>query len=384
MSTVLVGRAIHSKPRIVPKHSLRFYWWLLVCGFVVGGIYEVIDNMLGLRQLNFESSAPIIFKIAKEVAISLLIISAIRQWGGPRATGFGLGALFIILIAFVSQLFIGPLQPHALAGLIYFSSSALMLLLTCAVIRPEMKQDFVSHFLVPALVITFITQVLEAQFAPSSMYFETNLLGLDRRAGIAVIPTTAGMLGVVGAATSNRLAILFGLLVIGMANSTLSLLCLAITLAAKVRRRIYILPLLPLIMAAAILAITSRSGLELSVSTRLEIFSDTLAQLSWFTPSLTGAFATAKSVALAPFDSTIVDSFYLEVLHVFGAIPGFVFLGALFATIYRRAGGLALMLFAATGIGYLVLEAWIVWIAILFGVPNRSSRNKRIAGSVRN
>ena len=48
-------------------------WWLLFVAFIAGGVFEVIDNILGLRQFNFESSAPVVVKVAKEGAILWLL-----------------------------------------------------------------------------------------------------------------------------------------------------------------------------------------------------------------------------------------------------------------------------------------------------------------------
>ena len=353
--------------RLRPR-PLTACWYLLVIAFVCGGAFEVMDNLLGLRTLNFESSAPAVFKIAKELVIALTMMVATVRWGTPRLSMFGLYVTFIMIFAFLPQLFALPTQSFSRAGLFYFIASIAMLFYAAAVYRPGMEAGFARKFLLPVIVITLATQVLEAQFAPSSLYSETNALGLDRRAGIAAIPTTAGVLGVIGFVSLRGVPRLLSVLVIGMANSSLSMICLVAAIAFMTKRRIYLLIGLPWVVAIAGFVIATRPGIDASISTRLDILADTAGTLRLFGPSQIGALATAKSVALAPFDSVIVDSFYLEVLHVCGIVPGVLLVGALLTTIYRRAGALAFLVFAISGVGFLTLEAWIVWISILFGL----------------
>jgi hypothetical protein len=365
------------RARVPPAHALRLCWWLLAFAFLLGGAFEVFDNLLGLRQLNFESSAPAIVKVLKEFAIALLLFVAVRRWGAPAITDFGLVTVVLAVLALAPQVLAFPRETPAQTGLIYFVASLVMLLIACAIYRPSMSEDFARHFLLPVLVVTLTTQGLEALFAPASFYSEANLLGLDRRAGIAVIPTTAGMLGVVGVAAMRGWGRVVALLVILMANSSVSLVGLALVALATARRPIYVVIALPFVGILAFVAIASRSGLEASAGSRLDILAESLTQFAWFGPSSVGALATAKAVALAPFDSVIVDSFYLEVFHVAGVVPGAVLLLVLFATIYRRAGPLATALFALSGLGYLVLEAWIVWTVLLFGLPTQRRRRMR-------
>ncbi|WP_431288681.1 hypothetical protein [Roseateles chitinivorans] len=348
-------------------HRLDRRWWLLFGAFIAGGIFEVIDNILGLRQLNFESSAPAFVKVAKEAAILWLLLGLVRRNGLPKLTAFGFTILSIVLVCVLGVLLSPPPTSHAQAGLIYYLVSLGMMLATCALIRPADSEDFARNFMLPVIVTILVTQGLEIALAPASLFNETNLFGLDRRAGIAAIPTTAGMLGVVGFATLRGwLPRLLSLAVIGLASSSISLICVAIVWMSRTRHPVYALLAFPLVAAIAAVAIASRAGLDISVTTRLDILADSVQQLALVGPSEIGSLATAKSVALNPMDSFIVDSMYLEALHVFGLIPGTLLLAAMFATIYRRIGGMAMTLFALAGIGYLALEAWIVWFALLF------------------
>lgn len=367
------------------RRPFHLCWYLLVAAFVCGGIFEVIDNLLGLRALNFESSAPAIFKVAKESVILLILFIATRRYGLPRASMFGVYVTALLLAIFVPQIAALPSESYSRAGLFYFCVSIATLFYTCAVYRPGMEEGFARDFMLPVIVITLATQLLEAKFAPSSLYFETNILGLDRRAGIAAIPTTAGLLGVVGFVSLRGFPRLLSALVIGMANSSVSLLCLVVSIAFMTKRRAYLLFGLPWVVMLMAVVIAQRQGLDTSVSTRLDIVADTIESLRWFGPSQIGALATAKSVALAPLDSVIIDSMYLEMLHVCGIVPGLLLIGALFATLYRRAGALATIVFALSGIGFLTLEAWIVWIPLLFGLrlPNRRRARTKTPGRSR-
>lgn len=356
------------------KHDLRWHWRTLLIAVVLGGLFEVIDNLLGLRTLNFESSAPAVVKVAKELAIACLMLGAVRRWGMLKTTQFGLAVFALTLTVFVPALFALPHETFAQLGFIYFALSVAMMLMACALVRPGMEADFERNFILPLMVITLATQLLEAWLSPGSLYFESNLLGLDRRAGIAVIPTTAGLFGVVAFAGTNRFSRVLGLLVLAMANSTLSLLCLVIVAIARGRHRLPLVLALPAIVGLGAVAIAWREGLDVSLVTRLIILEDAISTLEWFGPSPVGALATAKSVALSPSDSYIADSLYLEMFHVLGIVPGAVLIGTLFATLFRRVGGLAVAVFAIAGVGYLTLEAWPVWIAIVFGLQRAQRR----------
>jgi hypothetical protein len=327
---------------------------------------------LGLRQLNFESSAPAIVKVGKEAAIVWVLIGIAGRSGIPRLTAFGLTIFSTVLVCTLPLLLDLPGTVYGKAGLIYYLASLGTLLATCALISPRDREEFVRHFIFPVIGAVLVTQCLEIALAPASFYHEANLFGLDRRAGIAVVPTTAGMLGVVGFATLRGVPRLLSLAVVGLASSTISLICLALVWASRIRHPVYALITAPVIAAIAGLAIMSRAGLETSVTTRLDILTDSIQQLALIGPSEIGALSSAKSVALNPVDSYIVDSMYLETLHIFGIVPGTVLLAALFATIYRRVGSLAMIVFALAGVGYLVLEAWIVWFALLFALQRPS------------
>ena len=375
MSTIISTPTARWPARL---RRLRTRWWMLFAAFIAGGVFEVIDNILGLRQLNFESSAPAIVKVAKEAAILWLLVGLVRRNGLPRLSAFGFTILSMVVVSALSLLPSPPSTSYAQAGLFYYLVSLAMLLSTCALITPADSEDFARHFVLPVIVTILVTQGLEIALAPASLYNETNLFGLDRRAGIAAIPTTAGMLGVVGFATLRGVPRLLSLAVIGLASSSISLVCAAIVWVSRARHPAYAVLALPLATVIAGVAIASRAGLDTSIAARLDILADSIQQLALIGPSEIGALATAKSVALNPTDSFIVDSMYLEVLHVFGIIPGTLLLAAMFATIYRRAGGVALIMFALAGIGYLVLEAWIVWIALLFAFqPSSNTASKR-------
>lgn len=240
-----------SHHRITRQLRLKEQWWLLFAAFIAGGVFEVSDNILGLRQFNFESSAPAFVKLAKEAAILWLVLGLVRRNSLPRLTLFGLVILTMVVLCVLSILQEPPATPSAQAGMIYYLVSLGMLLTTCSLISPSDSNDFARHFVLPVIVAVLLTQGLEIVLAPDSLYKESNLFGLDRRAGIAVIPTTAGMLGVVGFSTLRGIPRLLSLAVIGLASSSINKI---------------------------------------------------------------GSLVTAKSVALNQIDSVIVDSMYLEAL----------------------------------------------------------------------
>lgn len=366
------------------SHQIRLKkrWQLLFVAFIAGGIFEVIDNVLGLRQFNFESSAPTFFKLAKEVAILWLLFGLVQRNGLPRFNTFNFTIIFMVIFCVLSVFTNPPSTFYAQAGLIYYLVSLGMLLTTCLLLSPSDSDDFARNFVLPVILTTLLTQGLEIILAPESLYNENNLFGLDRRAGIAVIPTTAGMLGVIGFSTLRGIARLLSLAVIGLASSSISLICIAIVAIFKVSRSrhpIYALIALPIVISIAGIAIASREGLITSITIRLDILTDSIQQLALIGPSEIGSLVTAKSVALNPTDSFIVDSMYLEALHLFGILPGSLLLATIFLTIYRRIGGMAMIMFALAGVGYLALEAWIIWFSILFAFQrtcNSSTRSR--------
>lgn len=360
---------INSNPHTEPEPAvkqLNRHWQLLFGAFIASGIFEVIDNILGLRQLNFESSSPAIFKVVKEIATIWLIIGIIVRRGMPPLTLFGATILTTFGLCTIPLLSELPDSAHGKAGLIYYLSSLVMLLVTSTLISPDDKKDFARYFVFPLITTIFLTQCIEIALAPQSMYFETNLFGLDRRAGIAVTPTTAGLLGVIGFVTLTGIPRLLSLAVIGLASSTVSLICLAIFIISKLRNPVYALITFPAVAAVASIAITSRAGLESTIMSRLDILADSLQEFYILGPSKIGALTTAKSVALNPFDSYIIDSMYLQIFHIFGIIPGTLLLILIFLLIYRNVGPLAMIMLAIAGIGFLVFEVWIVWLATLF------------------
>lgn len=349
-----------------PIGRLNKRLWLLFVAFIASGIFEVIDNILGIRHLNFDSSAPAAFKVAKEIAIIWFLIGIMTRRGIQKLTLFGIVTFLIIALCTQPIILDLPTTSYGWAGLIYYLASLGMVLITCTLISPSDRKDFIKHFILPVIVAILVTQCLEIVLAPASFYHETNLLGLDRRAGIAVNPTTAGLLGVVGFSTLKGISRLISLVVIGLASSTISLICLTIILISRMRNSIYTLIIFPVVVAISAAAIISREGLESTIMTRLDILSYSMQEFAIFGPSKIGALSTAKSVALNPIESYIIDSMYLQTLHIFGIIPGIVLLTTLLITIHRRAGPLATIILTVSGIGFLVFETWVVWLSILF------------------
>lgn len=363
---------------VVRLRRLDKHWWLLVAAFIMGGIFEVFDNILGLRRFNFESSAPVFIKVMKELVIFLLLGALVLRNGFPRVTIFGLSVLTMVALCSLSLLISPPLTYYARFGLLYYLISLGMLLAACALSSPDNREEFSRHFVLMVILAIFLSQVLEIMLAPISMYHETSLLGFDRRSGVAVIPTTAGLLGVVGFATLRGVPRLLSLVVIGLANSSVSFVCLAIVFVSRMRNPVYVLISVPFVVVVVGLVLMSREGLETSINMRLDILADSIHQLKLIGPSQIGALSTAKSVALQPDNSYIVDSMYLETLHIFGIVPGVLLIGAILLTLLRRVGCVAMLIFAIAGIGYLIMEAWIVWLSIIFAFHRSGCTGLRI------
>lgn len=51
----------------------RLLFAVLLVAYMFSGVFEAIDNVLGLREFNFDSSAPWPAKVAKELVILLLL-----------------------------------------------------------------------------------------------------------------------------------------------------------------------------------------------------------------------------------------------------------------------------------------------------------------------
>jgi hypothetical protein len=360
----------------VKQDHLNFFavqCWLLLLALILSGICEVKDNILHWwRVENFDSSAPVIFKVTKELIVLSIMLGMLRcrnDWR-QKFTPHHLCVFAIFLFCAVCALFARPLSITEVLGIVYLLSSAAVLFVLCLVYPIAYKQVFIRNFLLPALGLIVFTQLLEAIFAPYSIWSDPTMFGFDRRAGLAVIPTTAGLLGVAGVLSLKDGRRLFGLAAMLIANSSISFVILAMMWIKRVRYSRYALYFVAVIVVVMVLVVLSRQFLMVSIEARLHILADSLPNLTWFGPSEYGAKATAKYVAISPYDAYIVDSFYLEILNVFGIIPGCMFIAMLFAVIYRYAGVTVLAIFALAGIGYLVLEAWLVWITLIFSLSN--------------
>lgn len=351
--------------RALDGGALRWRFRLLLVAVICSGAFEVFDNLLGLRTANFDSSAPAAFKVAKEIVIVWILIGLLKH-RSAASLNLGWAAIAsLILVTLVPQVWFLPTESHERFGLVYFIGSVAVLVLATALCTRDLRPTFARQFLFPFLCVCLATQVGEALLAPSSFYGEVNLLGLDRRAGIAVIPTTAGLLGVIGMVSLRRFGRLVALLVVLMANSSLSLVCLALILGTRVRPRWAVPLALPLVVAMAVWGIGQREGARPSAESRLDIVEESLGELHLFAPSSIGSGATAKSVALEPVSSYIADSLYVEVMHVMGVVPAALLVAGVFLLVYRGAGMRGLIVVAVSGLGYLVFEAWIVWFACL-------------------
>lgn len=351
----------------------RILWSLLAIAFVLGGSFEFYDNLNNNRQLNYDSSAPLFIKILKEVSILAIIFFSVLKNKKYNLSYTSVNLFIFSIISLFFSLLTFPASFSAQIGLFYFLISISLLYLTCLACMSDSNIPFYKNFLAPIIVFIFLTQIIEIIFSSSSFYYEDNIFGLDRRAGIAVIPTTAGILGVLGFISFRGSLRLLCIAVIGIANSSISILCLAILLIYRYKESRYSKILIPFISIFSILIIMSRDGLKTSALARIDILIESLQHLNLFGPSAAGALTTAKSVALAPLDSQIIDSMYLEIFHVFGIIPGIIIIIALFMLLLKRAGIIAAAIFFIVGIGYLLIEAWVVWMSIFFALKSNSN-----------
>lgn len=128
MTTLPSPPLLHRKT----SHQIRLKnrWKLLFLAFIAGGIYEVIDNVLGLRQFNFESSAPTFFKLTKEVAILWLLFGLVQRNGLPHFNAFNFTIIFMVIFCVLSVFTNPPSTFYAQAGFIYYLVSLGMLLTT--------------------------------------------------------------------------------------------------------------------------------------------------------------------------------------------------------------------------------------------------------------
>ncbi len=353
----------------------------LLIAYMFSGVFEVVDNLLGLREFNFDSSAPLAAKVAKEVAMLLLLgtlLYAHRRSAKVRISDLLLAATFAILLVLPTLLV--QKTTSASIGYVYLLLSMAVLWVACKASPHVDSRAFDLWFLAPAIIMICGSQLLEIVIAPISLYNESSLLGLDRRAGLAVVPTTAGCLGALAIYRLKRFWRVAALLVVVLANSSIGWACTLLVLVARVRDKRLLLVAAPAAVALLVLVISLRPGFEESSSTRLDLVADSWQQLSLFLPSRTGALATAKSVALDPSASFIADATVLEFAHVFGIIPGIMLLAACMFMVLRATGGIGLMFFVIASSGFLLLEAWIVSVLLIFALvlPAPVMRRRRI------
>lgn len=340
---------------------------LLLVAFLLSGVFEVIGNLSGDRVDNIDSSAPIYVKVGKELVLLLIVtVLLLPRWRRLRFDSLGIASTAIALGLMVPAIFFLRPTSSATIGFIYLSISLGMLLMF-SIAAPYVRADqFHRWFLVPVVVMILVTQFIEIRYAPASFYNETGLFGLDRRAGIAVIPTTAGCLAALCLARARGLLLLCCLMVLGIANSTMAWCAAALILTARLKNLRVLLAVAPLILLALAVLILMRQGLSTSAGTRYGLLMDSLNVLNLWIPSDIGAGATAKAVALSRADSFIADSTPLEFFHVFGVLPGTLLYIWLVALAGKTGGWRTAAFFAGISIGFLLTESWILTASLLF------------------
>ena len=359
------------------KQRLLFLGLLLA--YLLSGVFEVIDNLQGLRGLNFESSAPLPAKVAKEVAI-LMILIAVRL---THRRAYWLNSTDIMLGFGFAALLVWPtleLQTVAAAqiGYLYLLTSMAVLWAACKA-APTIDACALDHwFLAPAITLILASQVLEIVIAPVSLYNETGLLGLDRRAGLAVVPTTAGCIAALGVYRLRGCWLAFAFGVVLIANSSIGWACTLLMVLARVRDPRLLLVLVPGGATLLLLLISLRTGFEESSTTRLELISDSWSQLHLFLPSPIGALATAKAVALDPTSAFIADASLLQFAHVFGIVPGALLLAGCAFMVWRTTGAFGLGFFVVASSGFLLLEAWLVTLLLVFALARPVRTRRRV------
>jgi len=347
--------------------SQRLLFLALLVAYLFSGVFEVVDNLLGLREFNFDSSAPFAAKVAKELAIFLILGTlALRHRREGRFRPVDLMIATSITALMVVPTLWQPGVAAARVGYFYLVASIAVLWVASKVAPFVDLQALDRWFLIPAIVLICLSQGIEIYYSPVSLYNESSLLGLDRRAGLAVIPTTAGCLGALAVHRLRGWWRVPALLVVVLANSSIGWACLLLLLVAKVKRKSRLLLAAPFALGALILLISTRQGFTESSTTRLELFSESWQQLHILTPSAIGSFATAKSVALDPGASFVADASALEFFHVFGVIPGALLLLICALIVWRATGLLGVIVFLIASSGFLLLEAWIVSVLLVF------------------
>jgi hypothetical protein len=352
----------------------RLLFLALFAAYVASGIFEVFDNLLGLREFNFDSSAPPAAKVAKELAVMLLLGSLFLAH--RRSIRIRSGDL-VLAVLFASLLVLPSLLVHdatsARVGYAYLVASMAALWMASKVALHVDSHALDTWFLGPIIIVICATQLLEIAVAPTSFYNESSLIGLDRRAGLAVIPTTAGCFGALAVYRLRGFRRALALMVVVLANSSIGWAGLILVLIAGIRNKRLLPVLVPAALSLLVFLISLRVGFEESSSTRVELIVDSWQQLHLLLPSPIGALATTKSVALDPGSSFIADSTLLEFAHVFGIVPGILMFGACLFMVWRSAGGLGLLFFVIASSGFLLLEAWVLAILLIFALARPPS-----------
>jgi hypothetical protein len=357
----------------------RLLFLLLLAAYAMSGAYEVFDNVLGVRAFNFDSSAPPAAKVAKEVIVAILLgVLALehRQRGWIRMSDAILALVVVLLLILPTALL--HQAASARVGYLYLLSSMAVLWTACKAASQVDAAALDRCFLAPVVALILATQLLEIAFAPESLYHEVGLLGLDRRAGLAVIPTSAACIGALALYRLRGAWRIVALAVILIANSSIGLVCTAVLLLARQRNRALLMALTPAAIIGLLLLIPMREGFGESSAARLDLVAESWDQLRLVLPSQIGALATTKSVALDPASSYIADASLLQFALVFGVIPGFSLFCLCGYWVWRATGWRGLLFFGAASSGFLVIEAWVIVLAMAFGLA-KSAKPRKLA-----
>lgn len=359
-------------------HRLRHWvdsllFSVLWLAYMASGVFEVIDNLAGERTRNTESSAPAAAKVGKELMLILIVAilllrKADRETLRLRLTSAVVSSFFLLLALSLPAYAFLHSGKAPTVGMIYLTGSLLMIPMYGAVREKVDMDGFLKYFLFPTVIAVLATQLMELRYAPVSMYHETGLLGLDRRAGIAVIPTTAGCLAALALFRARSWFMrIVSVLVLLIANSTIAWGGALLLVSRGIKDKRWLLVAGPLLMALFAGVVVARGdALSVSLGSRLGLWTDTLDDLQWLSPSDIGASATAKSVATSVADSFIADSTLLEFLHVFGIIPGAMIYLGIVAYAGRVATWRAAVFFIGASSGFLYVESWVLMVSLIW------------------
>lgn len=366
-----------SKPR--PSLVYATLFALLLAAFMMSGAFEVLGNLAGDRTSNVDSSAPLPAKLGKELALMLIVlVSLLPRWRQVRIGEFSV-ASFAVAVAFaLPAIFFLRQNNAAVVGFIYLAASLCMCVLFALAAPYIPVEQFYRWFLAPAVLVVLATQFIEIRYAPSSFYNETGLFGLDRRAGIAVIPTTAGCLAALCGLRARGMIFAACVAVLVISNSTLAWCAAFLLWTSRIRDFRLLVLLVPILLALLSILVLSRQGLATSSGTRMSLLADSLNDLQAWFPSHIGAGATAKAVALSRADAFIADSTPLEFLHVFGVIPGVMIYGGIVMLIGNVAGWRAALFFFGVSFGFLYTESWILTAALIWMTAHFCRRTRAI------